>query len=185
MSALAPETAKAAQSVHNWTRFAALMTGTLGAVMLAGTLFLAGSLGSKFPAQRGLIAGIGTVYATVALAMLCFSFLLVRYGQKLELAAKQRDLGPLVDAVPYETGAWAIVAGYVAVWLVMLLLSLSPAARPYRPGGDQVGGMPMTQPLDGAPDEEFVTKVNLACGAFAAVGLGLMIMALRPVQPTR
>jgi hypothetical protein len=182
-----PEAAQAAQSVHNWTRFAALIMATAGSLLLVVTLILAGSYASKYPAQRGLIAGVGTAYAAIALVMLCYSFLLVRYGQKLELSAKQRAAAPLVEALPYETGAWGIAAGYIAISVLALVLSLlTPAARPLLDNGGQAvtqaaQAAPEPSPFEGAEDAVDARTANLVCRAFAVVGLALVISALKPV----
>jgi hypothetical protein len=181
-----PEAATAAQSVHNWTRFAALVTGTAGALLLIITLVVASGAASKYPLQRGLIAGIGTAYATLALVMLCLSFLLVRYGQKLELAAKQRRAALLVEAVPYETGVWAIAAGYVGICVLIIVISaLTPATRQFPVESEQAAQFAQTSPSEGTPepiiDEGVVMKLNIVCGAFALVGLVMVIDAIRPL----
>ena len=176
------DAAEAARSVHNWTRFAALMTVTAGSVLLIATVIAAGVFAAKYPQYRGLIAGVGTIYAISALAMLCFSFLLVRYGQKLELAAKLRAPGPLVEALPYENGIWSIVAGYVAVTVLSVVISIaSPTTRPFVPTGEVVSPAPRVQPIEVEDPEAFVFALNAFSGGFAVVGLVLLISALRPV----
>ncbi|HEV7765897.1 MAG TPA: hypothetical protein VGQ76_12915 [Thermoanaerobaculia bacterium] len=183
-----PEAAKAAQSLHNWTRFAALMMATAGAILLIATLVIAGAAASKYPAQRGLIAAAGTAYAIMSLAMLCFSFLLVRHGQKLETAAKQHRAAPLVEALPYETGIWAIAAGYVAVSLLSIALALmSPEARAFRPPPEVAQPAWQVRPVVVDSEEreraDVVKKVNLISGALALGGLVLVIVALKPAVP--
>jgi hypothetical protein len=175
------QAAKAAQSVHNWTRFAALMTATAGSVMLLATLIVAALAAARLPQLRGLIAAIGTIYAIGALAMLCFSFLLVRYGQKLEMAANLRNAGPLVDALPYETGIWSIVAGYVAITMLSIVISVaSPTARQSLQQRE-TATQTQVQPMELDDPEALATKIRWISGAFAAVGLVLLVSALKPV----
>jgi hypothetical protein len=179
-STFTPEAAKAALSVHGWTRFAALLTGTVGALVLIGTLFLAGTVSAKYPQLRGLITIIGTAYAISGMAMLCFAFLLVRYGQKLELASKQRSAGPLVDALPYENAIWAIVAGYVVIVVLSMVISIaSPTARSQFPIASDTA---VPSPIEVEDPAGVLQKINWICGGFGVVGLTLVIAALRPVD---
>ena len=113
--------------------------------------------------------------------MLCFSFLLVRYGQKLEMAAKLRNAGPLVEALPYETGIWSILAGYVAITVLSIVISVaSPTARRTLQQRETVT-QTQTEVQPMVLDPEVVATIRWVGGAYAAVGLVLLVSALKPV----
>lgn len=165
--------ARLAESVHAWVRFAAILTAISG-VLLFLVVLLAVFMGSAAaPQLRGLIGAVGSLYIVIALAMLCMSFMLFRYSEKLAIAAKQKRAMALVEGAPYETAYWATAAALAAGWLLAMVLSAGAG------NAKNVGAV--GAPRDTAAlDFEKTLVLNVVATSFCAGGAALILLALQP-----
>lgn len=160
-----------AKNVHGWVRFAAIVTGISGVMMLVVTLFAVFSGTVAVPQIRGLIAAVGSIYVAVSLAILCMALMLFRYAEKLLAAGEQRRTLPLLEAAPYETAYWTTAAALAGAWLLAMALSV---------GARNTTELKTPERVANPVEAETPLPLNAVAMLLVASGIAMLATAARP-----
>jgi len=165
-----------AASLRRWVRVIAVELAAIGTLALVGGHVAVFTVAGKVPAARGFLIGVATCFSTMALALLVQSFLLFRYGEHLEIAARQRRSAPLADAARYENGYWWLTA----VIILALTLGVLFVAVGYETNVLEHQDVAATAPLRAFEAQSGDSVDVMPYALLALGGVVLVGFALRP-----
>lgn len=126
---MTPTIVQRAGKIATWTRIVGVSSFTGGALILIGGIFLAGTAHATGKA-RAILLGVAMLYLIMAAIAITIGVILLRFGEQMKIASKQRRGVPLAAGLGYETAYWRI-AGILTLltFAASLINSAVPAIR--------------------------------------------------------